>query len=215
MSSDSSFKWDKSNPNQTIQHNTCCSWTSGHCCCIPVPQLTQTNRSDWEPGWRWFHDDKKAQMLWKLTRRLRRMIAQMTPSTASSHFRWWILKIVRLEFFGNTLDNVVVVDLLVHNVHIVVNYACVRVRLVFFGNGNAKQTLQRKLSGKKISKLCAFNYKTDTSFLTLIWPLAMVMAAPEVKPAMTGWEMKSMRKPSLRLPQMKTMIPVKKASSGA
>ena len=43
----------------------------------------------------------------------------------------------------------------------------------------------------------------------------MVMAAPEVKPAMTGWEMKSMRKPSLRLPQMKTMIPVKKASSGA
>ena len=45
------------------------------------------------------------------------------------------------------LDNVVVVDLLVHNVNIVVNYACVRVRLVFFGNGNAKQTLQRMWSG--------------------------------------------------------------------
>ena len=44
-------------------------------------------------------------------------------------------------------DNVVVVDLLVHNVNIVVNYACVRVRLVFFGNGNAKQTLRRISSG--------------------------------------------------------------------
>ena len=26
----------------------------------------------------------------------------------------------------------------------------------------------------------------------------MVMAAPEVNPAITGWEMKSMRKPSLK-----------------
>ena len=38
---------------------------------------------------------------------------------------------------------VVVVDLLVHNVHVVVDDACVRVGFVFFGNGNAKQTLQR------------------------------------------------------------------------
>ena len=45
------------------------------------------------------------------------------------------------------LDNVVVDDLLVHNVNIVVNYACVRVRLMFFGNGNAKQTLRRISSG--------------------------------------------------------------------
>ena len=43
-------------------------------------------------------------------------------------------------------------------------------------------------------------------FPTLICPLAMVMAAPEVKPAMTGWEMKSIRKPSLRLSQMSMML---------
>ena len=47
--------------------------------------------------------------------------------------------------FLTSFDKVVVlvVDLLVDNVHVVVNDACVRVRLVFFGNGNAKQTLQR------------------------------------------------------------------------
>ena len=48
--------------------------------------------------------------------------------------------------FLTSFDKVVVlvvVDLLVDNVHVVVDDACVRVRLVFFGNGNAKQTLQR------------------------------------------------------------------------
>ena len=48
--------------------------------------------------------------------------------------------------FLTSFDKVVVlvvVDLLVDNVHVVVDDACVRVRLVFFGNGNAKQTLRR------------------------------------------------------------------------
>ena len=52
--------------------------------------------------------------------------------------------------FLTSFDKVVVlvvVDLLVDNVHVVVDDACVRVRLVFFGNGNAKQTLRRIWSG--------------------------------------------------------------------
>ena len=57
--------------------------------------------------------------------------------------------------------------------------------------------------------------KLIVMLFTLIWPLAMVRAAPEVKPAITGWEMKSIKKPSLKLLMMmmitsmlrSTMIP--------
>jgi len=44
------------------------------------------------------------------------------------------------------------------------------------------------------------------------WLLAMVIAAAEVKPAMTGKEKKSMRNPRRRKPAMRITIPVKKVS---
>ena len=46
-------------PDTRLSNNTCCSWTSGHCCCILAPQRTRTNRSGWEPGLRSYHGNKK------------------------------------------------------------------------------------------------------------------------------------------------------------
>ena len=46
-------------------------------------------------------------------------------------------------------------------------------------------------------------------------PLAMVSAAAEVKPAITGTEMKSIKKPSWRRPQRRMMIPDKKVKRTA
>ena len=59
--------------------------------------------------------------------------------------------------FLTSFDKVVVlvvVDLLVDNVHVVVDDACVRVRLVFFWNGNAKQTLRRISFSKQPTTVC-------------------------------------------------------------
>ena len=57
-----------------------------------------------------------------------------------------------------------------------------------------------------MNKLKVKMNKLMLMLFTLIWPLAMVRAAPDVKPAITGWEMKSIKKPSLKWIMMIMMM---------
>ena len=76
------------------------------------------------------------------------------------------------------------------DVHPGVDDAEVEVRLVVGGDGQPQQTLH--LCGEDELDI------SSLGLLTLTWLVAMVSAAAEVKPAITGTEMKSIKKPSLR-----------------
>ena len=78
------------------------------------------------------------------------------------------------------------------DVHPGVDDAEVEVRLVVGGDGQPQQTLH--LEGEDELDI------SSLGLLTLTWLVAMVSAAAEVKPAITGTEMKSIKKPSLRSP---------------
>ena len=78
------------------------------------------------------------------------------------------------------------------DVHPGVDDAEVEVRLVVGGDGQPQQTLH--LCGEDELDMDI----SSLGLLTLTWLVAMVSAAAEVKPAITGTEMKSIKKPSLR-----------------